>query len=147
MHGNSNIKYSTFIYVATVYFPECRFGTAAISTINTNKKISSFRTKKLRVQMKVSKMKKQEILFGGKRDEGKQGFSMKIINLCLCNSRCGKFEGKNKEEICLSRRNISCMLNSFISTPELKTLSPYSTNCLSDLTVFINRLLVMFLVT
>jgi hypothetical protein len=30
--------YSTFIYVATVYFPECRFGTAAISTINTNKK-------------------------------------------------------------------------------------------------------------
>lgn len=33
-----NRKYNTFIYVLTVYFSECRFGTAAISTINTNKK-------------------------------------------------------------------------------------------------------------
>jgi hypothetical protein len=31
--------------------------------------------------MKVSKLKKQEIPFGGKRDEGKQSFSMKTINL------------------------------------------------------------------
>jgi len=84
-----NRKYNTFIYVSTVYFPECRFGTAAISTINTNKKeFRSFRTKKLRGQMKVSKLKKQEILFGGKRDEDKHSFSMKTINLYLCNSRC-----------------------------------------------------------
>ena len=33
--------------------------------------------------MKVSKLKKQEILFGGKRDEGKQSFSMKIIYACV----------------------------------------------------------------
>jgi hypothetical protein len=32
---------STFVNVATVYSPECRFGAAAISTINTNKKIVS----------------------------------------------------------------------------------------------------------
>jgi hypothetical protein len=32
---------STFVNVATVYSPECRFGNAAISTINTNEKIVS----------------------------------------------------------------------------------------------------------
>jgi hypothetical protein len=47
--------------------PECRFGNAAVSTINTNKKIiAKLQNKETELQMKVSKSKKQEILFGGK---------------------------------------------------------------------------------
>jgi len=43
---NFNIQYSTFIDVATVYFPECRFDTAATKTINTDtKRISKLQNK------------------------------------------------------------------------------------------------------
>jgi hypothetical protein len=57
-------------------FPECRFGTAAINTINTNKKrISKLQNKETETEMKVSKLKKQEILLVGKKTKASRALA------------------------------------------------------------------------
>jgi hypothetical protein len=76
------------IDVAAICSPECRFGNAAVSTINTNKKtIAKLHNKETDAAYEGQQVEATGNTVGGKRDEGKQNLSMKKSKLGVCNSR------------------------------------------------------------